>query len=97
MSTNLYISGDPASLESHFIGDTISQANKIFTENVSTAWELLSSSPTSEVTTTASDGSQITSTYTIDDNAGGQASAEIVVKGAGLSTDSLDQDYSIPR
>ncbi|MDC1408483.1 putative Ig domain-containing protein, partial [Candidatus Puniceispirillum sp.] len=95
MSTSIYVSGNVANLENHFVGDTISQANAIFTENISTAWELLSSSPTSEVTSTASDGSQVTSTYIIDGNAGEQASAEIVVTGAGLSTDSLDQDYSI--
>ena len=66
MATSIYISGDQASLENYFVGDTISQANEIFTENVSAAWELLSWAQPSEVTNIASDGSQITRTYIVE-------------------------------
>ena len=90
----IYISDDFETLETYFFGDAIGNANKLISDKVELAWDMISSSTTPYQTSVNIDGTQLTREYATDAFANWQGSAMIVVNGSGLSTDDADQDYS---
>ena len=92
--TVIYISDDFETLETYFFGDAIGDANKLISDKVELAWDMISSSAAPYQTTVNSDGTQLTREYVTDAFANWQGSAMIVVNGSGLSTDQADQNYS---
>ena len=92
--SSLYISDDFNTLETYFFGDAIGEANRLISEKVELAWDMISSSTVPYQTSVNGDGTQLTREYATEAFANWQGSAMIVVNGSGLSTDESDQDYS---